>query len=144
MHISKIVIHHSLTKDGQIVDWQAIRDYHVNHLHWRDVGYHYGIELLNGRYEIIKGRLDTEMGAHALGFNDMSIGICLIGNYDAITPSEAALYQLRRLCRSLMAIHRLTPADVIGHWETYARRGVIPQKTCPGKLFDMDAFRKSL
>lgn len=144
MFVSKIIIHHSLTKDGQSVDWAAIRRYHVDHLHWADVGYHYGIEQIDGSWQILKGRMDTESGAHCLGFNHDSIGVCVVGNYDLAAPPEEALALLRRLVRSLMWIYGVATPNVIGHWESYAVRGIIPQKSCPGRKFDLDAFRQSL
>lgn len=144
MNPTKIIVHHSLTEDGASVSWNAIRDYHVNVNGWRDVGYHYGIELVSDRYDIFKGRMDNEAGAHCLGYNDSSLGICLVGNFD-LAPAPAAQVELaRKLCRSLMAIYGIKVDGVLGHRETYTLRGVPVEKTCPGSAFDMDAFRRSL
>jgi len=138
-----IVLHHSLTNDGQVVDWQAIRRYHKGR-GWRDIGYNYGVELVGSEYEILRGRMDNEVGAHALGFNERSLGVCLPGNFDLQPPTAAQLEPTRRLTRSLMLIYNIPVAKVIGHRETYALRGVPVEKTCPGKMFDLDAFRRSL
>ena|SRR3990167_10942760 len=139
-----IIIHHSLTEDGTTVSWNAICDYHVKVNGWRDIGYHYGIELVGDRYNIFKGRMDTEAGAHCLGFNDDSIGICMVGNFDHVPPPPAQVDLLRKLCRSLMEIYNIKPDHVLGHRETYPLRGVQVEKTCPGSAFSMESFEQSL
>ncbi len=141
MNPDKIIIHHSLTEDGKTVDWQGIRRYHINDKGWRDIGYHYGIEKVGERYEILKGRMDNEVGAHCLGFNDNSIGICMVGNFDAEPPCEQQLAQLKKLCRGLMDIYGIKQDNVLGHWETFEKRGVPVEKSCPGIRFSMPAFR---
>lgn len=138
-----IVIHHSLTEDGQTVSWGAIRKYHLG-LGWKDVGYHYGIELVGDSYEIFKGRMDDEPGAHCIGYNVDSIGICLVGNFDCQPPDEPQLVSLRKLCRSLMGIYGIKIENIMGHWETYEKRGRPIAKSCPGIKFHMPEFRLSL
>lgn len=139
-----IVIHHSLTEDGKTVNWQAIREYHINTQKWLDVGYHYGIELVNERYEILKGRMDNIAGAHCLGFNDCSIGICCIGNFDETEPSPEMMGLLVKLVKSLMAIYNIPVDKVIGHWQSYELRGRKIEKTCPGNKLSIWSLRKAL
>jgi hypothetical protein len=45
---------------------------------------------------------------------------------------------LNKLCRDIMARYNISVNNILGHRETGAN------KTCPGKNFDMDAFRKRL
>lgn len=144
MNPTKIIVHHSLTEDNQTVSWAAIKEYHVKTCGWRDIGYHYGIELIGNSYEILKGRMDNEEGAHCLGFNDCSLGICVIGNYDKQPPNAAQLELLAKLVRSLMEIYGIRQENVLGHWETYPLRGKQIEKSCPGVLFSMKDFRKML
>jgi len=143
MNPKGIIIHHSLTKDNETVSWNAIRDYHINVQKWSNIGYHYGIELLGNCYNILKGRMDNEVGAHCLSFNNY-IGICLVGNFDKVPPNMEQLKLLRDLCRSLMEIYGFKVSDVLGHYETYELRHTAIEKSCPGNLFSMNEFRKSL
>lgn len=139
-----IIIHHSLTKDGQTVDWQAIRNYHINTNYWKDIGYHAGIELVGRQYEILQGRMEDEDGAHCLGFNDKSLGLLIVGNHDLSAPPEPALILARKRCRAWMNIYGIKVEKVLGHWETYSLRDKPIEKSCPGNLFSMPTFRRML
>ena len=135
---TNIIIHHSLTKDSGTVSWGPIRKYHVNMWGWKDIGYHIGIELVGDRYEVLLGRMPNEQGAHTKGMNTSSIGICCVGNFDTAPPTKALLDVLRRVCLYFMSVYGIPPENVYGHRE-YAS-----YKTCPGKMFSMNQFRKSL
>jgi hypothetical protein len=138
MNPTRIILHCSATEDGRTVSWGAIRRYHVEQRGWADIGYHFGVELVNEGYEILLGRFPDQTGAHCLGQNFDSLGICFVGEFDELSPPPA---QWRRgigltawLCRRY-----LIPADrVFGH------RQFEPAKTCPGLAFDLDLFRNEL
>ena len=99
-----IVIHHSLTKDSGTVSWSAIRRYHTEVYGWSAVGYHYGLEDVNGYPEILIGRQLGVRGAHTRqqGMNGRSIGICVVGNYDRDLLKEVKFKKLVDLCSSLV------------------------------------------
>lgn len=139
-----LIRHHSLTKDGQTVSWSGIREYHIHTNKWHDIGYHYGLETVGSRYEILKGRMDDENGAHCMGFNDKSLGICRVGNFNLFAPDEEGTILEVALYRSLMRIHDIPVEHVLGHWETYKWRNVPITKTCPGVKANMDDFRRLL
>lgn len=144
MNPNMIVVHHSLTSDNQLVSWNAIREYHINGNKWKDIGYHAGIELVGPRYEMFFGRMENEEGAHCYGFNDVALGVCVVGNYDLAAPPEPALELLRKYCRSRMDIYGIKLERIVGHWETYGMRDKPVEKSCPGNRFSMPTFRRSL
>jgi N-acetylmuramoyl-L-alanine amidase len=135
MKVKKLIIHHSLTRDGKVVDWTAIRKYHIETNGWVDIGYQYGIELVGDKYVVQKGRSEHTPGAHCLGQNDKSIGICVVGNYDLAEPANAALNLLAELCADICKRYGLTSGDIETHHK-YAS-----YKTCPGTRFPMDRLR---
>jgi len=157
-----IMIHHGATEDGRAFDWQATRRYQMSwridgvsvtkadydrrlaikdgkrfEPPWRDIGYHFGNEKVNDRYEIIVGRNLDEEGAHCVGMNDRAIGFCFAGNFDLAPPPGEQWEIGIRFVRSLLKLLDIPIGSVVGHRD-YA------QKTCPGKLFDMDLFRRDL
>jgi N-acetylmuramoyl-L-alanine amidase len=157
----RIIIHHSLTKDGAVVDWQAIRRYHMSWAYcgnivskeeaneligdgkrvkrpWTNIGYHYGIEKINSDYEILVGRQLNQIGAHTRGHNQESLGICLVGNYDIDIVGDSLLRVASKLVKSHMSIFNISPNNVFGHNEFNSH------KTCPGSNFNMEAFRNKL
>lgn len=74
--INKLIVHCSATPEGRDVKTETIKDWHVNGNHWKDIGYHYVIELDGS---IHKGRDENVIGAHCSGQNANSIGICYVG-----------------------------------------------------------------
>ena len=158
---NKIILHHSLTSNKGVATWQAIRHYHTSYRYndniissteayvlkregkdvidpWIKIGYNYGIVKESNHYEILTGRLMNECGAHTVGHNHDSLGICLVGNYD-ITPVPDELWQLTlKFVSSLCEICNILKSEVYGH------REFASYKSCPGELFDLDKFRHEL
>lgn len=136
MKPTHIVIHHSLTADSQTVSWGAIRRFHVIDRGWREIGYHFGIELAGPSYEILMGRLPDETGAHAPGYNERSLGVCFVGNFDQDEPSAAQWRTGIKLVRWAIRHYGIPVDNIIGHREV---EGVT--KTCPGLRFNLNTFR---
>lgn len=104
------------------------------------IGYHYVI-YTNGA--IATGRHPDEIGAHVTGFNQASLGICLVGT-DRFTPAQ--WQALRELVASLHL--RYPDARILGHRDLSPDRnanGVVEPaewlKTCPG--FAVAAWRQA-
>ncbi|MDD3899183.1 MAG: hypothetical protein PHE82_09595, partial [Syntrophomonadaceae bacterium] len=69
-----IVLHHSATPDGIIYeDFDAIKRGHLAR-GYRDIGYHWVIELVNGVLTAAPGRPEWDTGAHCPGRNTDGIG----------------------------------------------------------------------
>ena len=138
MRPTRIILHCSDTKDSGTVSWGAIRKYHKEVKGWKDIGYHIGLEKIDDYYEILLGRMLNEQGAHCEGHNIDSIGICFVGQFDDTPPPDMQWLTGVRLVDWLLSIFNLTHNDVYGH------REFNPNKSCPGKMFDLDKFRSQL
>lgn len=99
--INQIIIHHTATEDGreiapsQIDDWHRARGFLRTDQpakwwlpHLTSIGYHH---IIGRGGQIWPGRHPDERGAHALGNNSDSIGICLVGMSKFTRPQWAAL-----------------------------------------------------
>lgn len=96
------------------------------------VGYHW---LIHGNGDRATGRAADEIGAHAAGYNQNSIGIALVGT-DAYTPAQWAT--LAEVVQILAAQYRIplrpvdtrSPAGLVG----VCGHNEIPdvKKACPG------------
>jgi len=137
--IKSIVLHCLATPNGQwftagdIDKWHKARGFHraeafrarING-NLVAIGYHFVI-LTNG--VIATGRHLEEVGAHAQGFNNKNIGICLIGT------DRFSLAQWNTLRNSVISLQQhimrqqndSAPLAVVGHRDL---PGV--KKTCPG------------
>ena len=79
--VNRIVIHCSATEQWRDVSVDEIRRWHKLR-GFKDIGYHYVIGL-DGT--VHAGRPVSMMGAHAMGYNDKSIGICYVGGLERNT-----------------------------------------------------------
>ena len=134
-----IMIHHSLTKDGQTVSWGAIRRYHVEHNGWDAIGYHYGVELVGDQYEVLLGRseLDPAAACPQQQMNSKALHVCCVGNFDVAPPPRAMLEVMVRLViLPAMAEYGIPVERIIGHGD------ISPAKTCPGTQFNLEVVRR--
>lgn len=127
-----VILHHSLTKDSGTKSFDAIRRYHIETKGWKDIGYQYVIEEVNGVYVTFKGRGENEVGAHTEGHNTGTIGICLVGNFDETKPTQGALNELYKLLNDLD--ERYNGITIMGHCD-------YSTKSCPGKLFPLQNIK---
>ncbi|MDA9170444.1 N-acetylmuramoyl-L-alanine amidase [Alphaproteobacteria bacterium] len=74
-NIKYLVVHCSDTPDEKDLNGCDIHKMHIG-FGWNGIGYH-KIILRNG--DIESGRPEYWKGAHAYGYNDKSLGVCLIG-----------------------------------------------------------------
>jgi len=143
-----VIIHHSLTKDGLVADWEAIRKYHKEVNGWSDIGYHYGIERVGGGLSLQIGRPESQPGAHTkeMHMNLKSIGICVVGNFDLAPPGLEIMRFLAEICSRKIAEYGIPVNAVLGHREVGLMAGFDwkkgQYKSCPGKHFQMDLRRE--
>jgi N-acetyl-anhydromuramyl-L-alanine amidase AmpD len=92
-----------------------IRRWHVNDNGWSDVGYHFVIRR-NGLVE--QGRHLDHEGAHVHGYNDVAVGVCLVGGVDEHGKAENNFTpeQLVSLLKTLRFLKAYAPdAFIQGH-----------------------------
>ena len=77
---------------------RAIQSWHLAR-GWATIGYHFVVSP-SGR--IFRGRPVDRLGAHVLGHNAGTVGICLMGNFETERPTPAALRSLEHTCRRLV------------------------------------------
>lgn len=148
-----VVVHHSLTKDGEVKNWDAIRNYHKS-LGWQDIGYHFGIEYIGTDLTLQVGRMPSEAGAHTkeLMMNTQSIGLCVVGDFDKAPPNLALLDFTADVCKSLCQNFDIPVENILGHrevgllagynWQVIGSTGIRQYKSCPGQFFPMDGLRQ--
>lgn len=126
-----IVVHSSATPSRMAIGVMEIRRWHKDR-GWSDVGYHFVITRCAA---IQHGRDVAIVGAHALGINSESIGVCLVGGVaeDGKTPefnfTRGQMSALEDLLLDLTAVY--DEARVEGH------RDVMPPGYTECPSFDV-------
>jgi len=116
-NIKYLVVHCSDTPD---TDDLKASDIHKMHLSfgWNGIGYH-KIICKNG--EIENGRPECWVGAHVYGFNEVSLGVCLIGKNNFNSLQLNSLFHLLSSWKK-----KYSSAEVVGH-----NNFPNTKKTCP-------------
>lgn len=133
--ITEIIIHCSATPEGRRVTTDQIDRWHKER-GFKKIGYHYVIYLDGSIHE---GRKEEEIGAHTVGHNANSIGICYVGGCakDGRTPKDTRTdAQKNALCGLLSQLVKKYPnASIHGHRE-------FANKACP--CFDVQDEYKNI
>ena len=139
----RIVIHHSATP----VD-DALNMHRVHKARGMRNGLAYHFVISNGSRKASDGeiylgeRWKSQLdGGHMkkLSWNQTSIGICLIGNFELRAPTSKQLKSLEGLCEYLMKKCKISSSQVTTH------KILHPGHTaCPGKYFSLSSFKKRI
>jgi len=130
--VKLIIIHHS----GSLDSFEKIKNFHINKNGWEDIGYHWVIDK-NGN--LLEGRNEKFIGAHCLGQNRNSLGVCLIGNFEFETPTEKQIQILIEFLKKKMNKFNISLENVFGHRKISEKEGI-----CPGRFLDLEKIRANL
>lgn len=98
-----VVIHHSALDFN--LGPQAIQALHMRNNDFADIGYHF---LIDGLGQLYEGRSIRVRGAHTGGHNTGYVGVCLMGNFEEISPIQAQWDTLQQLIRYLQTTYTIT------------------------------------
>lgn len=127
--INLLVVHCSAVRPYETSSAAEIDERHkrrkTHGIPWKGIGYHFVVRR-DGTIE--KGRPVSEKGAHVVGHNKYSIGICYEGGLDAVghKVDTRTLEQKKALRELLEKLHEAYPkAMIVGH------RDLDHLKECP-------------
>jgi len=138
-----IVIHHSGVEDGTI---KSMDRYHREQRHMEHgLAYHFvignGNGMRDGQISVCQRWRKQLDGGHlrSQAQNRISLGICLVGNFDRHKPTTKQLQSLTALVGALLQKCQLSPSAV----KTHQQINTVTTR-CPGALFPTRAFLQKL
>ncbi|WP_420317419.1 N-acetylmuramoyl-L-alanine amidase [Ekhidna sp.] len=137
------VVHHSAGSNSNTDYTQVVRDIYLYHTQvngWSDIGYNYLIAqdgtLYAGR-DPGSGSQDQVRGAHFCGSNSGTLGVCLLGNYETVTPSSVSIVTLEELLTYQLYNQGREPFQTynhsLGNLETIVGHRDGCSTLCPGE-----------
>lgn len=122
-----IVLHHRAGNG----DAQSIHNGHLAN-GWTGIGYHFYVRKDGNVY---RGRPIGTVGAHCVGYNDRSIGVCFEGNYETEKMPEK---QIKSGCELVSYLRGLYPNAEI------KRHSDLVSTLCPGGKFEFERIKKGV
>lgn len=135
-----LVVHHSGTREGNA----RYFDYYHRKVRGMENGlaYHFvignGVDSGDGEIEVGSRWTRQIQGGHVKGeaLNEISIGVCLVGNFEETRPSKAQIIALVELVRYINQRCGRAQPEFLMHREINVRH-----TACPGKKFPMKELR---
>ena len=125
------MIHCSDTDPLKPYPFETCKHDHIKNRGWSDIGYHYYITTDGTLHP---GRDLETIGAHVVGFNKCSIGVCYEGGMMGDTRTREQKLTLLNVLRYLKSLY--PDAEIVGHHD------LNPSKSCPN--FDARAEYKNI
>jgi hypothetical protein len=132
---NKIIVHHCGGSDADpFLDTShhtanMMESWHLSK-GWEGLGYTF---VIHKDGQVWRGRPEHRSGAHTIGQNSSSIGICLSGNFDATTPTIEQEESFKELYKYI--------AENNGNLPIHEHRD-FAKKTCPGNNIEKGYFAK--
>ncbi|CAL8105787.1 unnamed protein product [Calicophoron daubneyi] len=105
---------------------RAIQNFHMDTRGWWDIGYNF---LIGADGVVYEGRGWGVVGAHAKGWNNVSYGFSVIGDFMTNRPTKAALKAVRAIIKQAVKRGYLTRTyKLLGHRD-------VGNTSCPGDAF---------
>lgn len=120
-----IILHHAAGHGGV----KAVHRYHRYTNGWSGIAYHLYVRQ-NG--EIWSGRPMDMKGAHCLGYNGCSIGICFEGDFEKEAMTARQLDAGKQAIEYVLS--KYPGARVLGH-------GELGKTACPGAYFPLEELK---
>ncbi len=120
---------------------RGIYAFHVKDRGWSDIGYNFLVDkwgrVWEGRYG---GTSRALVGAQASGFNEVTMGISVMGDYRNVAPSNAAIDSVTRVIAWKASVHGFDPRGRFA-WKGKTYRNVsghrdVGSTTCPGLIYN--------
>ena len=117
--VQGVAVHHTAGSNEYSVDqvpavMLAICKFHRNSNGWNDIGYNVLVDKYGGAWEGRAGGLALAVvGAHAQGFNAVSAGISMIGDYTSVAPSPATIATVARVAAWKLAVAGVPRAGTV-------------------------------
>ena len=110
-YIKLAFVHHTDTPNGYSraevpAMLMSIYRFHRYVRGWNDIGYNFAIDLFGRIWEARAGGVDEAViGAQAGAYNTVSTGVAVLGTFQDVVPSPAAIAALERLLAWKLSLH---------------------------------------
>ncbi|MDO5627296.1 MAG: FG-GAP-like repeat-containing protein [Mobilicoccus sp.] len=120
---------------------RGIYAFHTRDRGWNDIGYNFLVDKWGRVWEGRAGGMDRAVvGAHASGFNAVTMGISLMGDYSRVQPSAAAIDAMTRTIAWNSSVHGYDPRARFTHngrsYRNVSGHRDVGSTSCPGLIYN--------